>query len=76
VLKSLRGTLAQNSATRIRLDQRKFPFTIQSSKVCRIVKSHVIALTGKAVYDVDHAPADHSNRSTIHENTVVFEITR
>lgn len=52
----------------------KFPFTIQSNKVFKIVKPHVIAVTGKAFYDVDHAPADHSNRSTIHENTAAFEI--
>jgi hypothetical protein len=31
-------------------------------------------VTGKAFYDVDHAPADHSNRSTIHEKTAAWEI--
>jgi hypothetical protein len=52
----------------------KFPFTIQSNKVFKVVKPHVIAVTGKAFYDVDHAPKDHSNRSTIHEKTAAFEI--
>jgi hypothetical protein len=52
----------------------KFPFGIKSNKVFKILKPHVIAVTGKAFYDVDHAPADHSNRSTIHENTAAFEI--
>jgi hypothetical protein len=52
----------------------KFPFTIRSNKVFKILKPHVIAVTGKAFYDVDHAPKDHSNRSTIHEKTAAFEI--
>jgi hypothetical protein len=52
----------------------KFPFSIKSNKVFRIVHPHIIAVTGKAFYDVDHAPKDHSNRSTIHENTAAFEI--
>jgi hypothetical protein len=52
----------------------KFPFTIQSNKVFKVIHPHVIAVTGKAFYDVDHAPKDHSNRSTIHEKTAAFEI--
>ncbi|MEY2502279.1 MAG: hypothetical protein QOI07_2613 [Verrucomicrobiota bacterium] len=52
----------------------KFPFAIKSNKVFKVVHPHVIAVTGKAFYDVDHAPKDHSNRSTIHENTAAFEI--
>lgn len=52
----------------------KFPFAIKSNKVFKIVHPHVITVTGKAFYDVDHAPKDHSNRSTIHENTAAFEI--
>jgi len=51
----------------------KFPFVIRSNKVFRF-KRHVITVTGKAFYDVDHAPADHSNRSTIHEKTAAWEI--
>jgi hypothetical protein len=51
-----------------------FPFTIKSNKVFKIIHPHVITVTGKAFYDVDHAPADHSNRSTIHEKTAAWEI--
>jgi hypothetical protein len=52
----------------------KFPFNIKSNKVFKVIQPHVIAVTGKAFYDVDHAPKDHSNRSTIHEKTAAFEI--
>jgi hypothetical protein len=52
----------------------KFPFRIRSNKVFTVVQAHVIAVTGKAFYDVDHAPKDHSNRSTIHAKTAAFEI--
>ena len=50
-----------------------FPFDITSNKVFTF-KPHVITVTGKAFYDVDHAPANHSNRSTIHEKTAAWEI--
>jgi hypothetical protein len=56
---------------------RKFPFTFTSSRKLTILKSqrnHVITVTGKAFYDVDHAPANHSNRSTIHEKYAAWEI--
>lgn len=52
----------------------KFPFNVKSNKVFKVVHPHVIAVTGKLFYDVDHAPKDHSNRSTIHEKTAAFEI--
>jgi hypothetical protein len=52
----------------------RFPFSIASNKVFKVTTPHVIAVTGKAFYDVDHAPKDHSNRSTIHENTAAWEI--
>ena len=52
----------------------KFPFAIKSNKVFKIVHPHVITVVGKAFYDVDHAPKDHSNRSTIHEKTAAWEI--
>src|SRR6266567_339023 len=38
----------------------KFPFAIKSNRVFKITKPHVVTVTGKAFYDVDHAPADHS----------------
>lgn len=52
----------------------KFPFQITSNKVFKLSSPHVITVVGKAFYDVDHAPADHSNRSTIHKNTAAWEI--
>jgi hypothetical protein len=52
----------------------KFPFAVASNKVFKVTSPHVIAVTGKAFYDVDHAPKDHSNRSAIHENTAAWEI--
>ncbi len=55
---------------------RKFPFSFKSSVLLTMRKGerHVITVTGKAFYDVDHAPRDHSNRSTIHEKTAAWEI--
>jgi hypothetical protein len=52
----------------------KFPFAIRSNRVFKISKPHVITVTGKAFYDVDHAPANHSNRSTIHKKYAAWEI--
>ena len=51
-----------------------FPFHITSNRVFKIIHPHVITVTGKAFYDVDHAPADHSNRSTIHAKYAAWEI--
>jgi hypothetical protein len=51
-----------------------FPFKITSNRVFTIVHPHNITVVGKAFYDVDHAPADHSNRSTIHEKYAAWEI--
>jgi hypothetical protein len=45
----------------------KFPFVITSNKVFKTFPAHVITVTGKAFYDVDHAPKDHSNQSTVHD---------
>jgi hypothetical protein len=52
----------------------KFPFAIKSNRVFKISEPHVITVTGKAFYDVDHAPANHSNRSTIHAKYAAWEI--
>ncbi len=38
-----------------------FPLRFKSSKKLTIVGRHVISVTGKAFYDVDHAPRDRSN---------------
>ncbi|HEY6155645.1 MAG TPA: hypothetical protein VIW07_18050 [Candidatus Udaeobacter sp.] len=40
----------------------KFPFRFKSSKVLTLVGRHVTTVTGKAFYDIDHAPKDRSNQ--------------
>ena len=40
---------------------QKFPFTVKSVHDLTIAE-HVVTVTGKAFYDIAHAPADHSNR--------------
>jgi hypothetical protein len=41
---------------------QKFPFSFSSSKNLTVVGRHVVTVTGKAFYDVDHAPKDRSNQ--------------
>jgi hypothetical protein len=56
---------------------RKFPFTFTSNRVLTILKSHrnhIITVIGKAFYDVDHAPANHSNRRTNQKGYAAWEI--
>jgi hypothetical protein len=53
---------------------QKFPFRFQSSKVLKISAPHVITVTGKAFFDVDHAPANHSNRRTNQKGYAAWEI--
>jgi hypothetical protein len=39
-----------------------FPFGVKTAHALKIREPHVITVTGKAFYDIGHAPADHSNR--------------
>jgi hypothetical protein len=41
---------------------QKFPFNVKTAHTLKISEPHVITVTGKAFYDIAHAPADHSNR--------------
>jgi hypothetical protein len=41
---------------------QKFPFSFSSSKNLTVTGRHVTTVTGKAFYDVDHAPKDRSNQ--------------
>jgi len=41
---------------------QKFPFRFSSSKSLTVTGRHVTTVTGKAFYDVDHAPKDRSNQ--------------
>jgi len=53
--------------------KQKFPFTVKSVRDLTIAE-HVVTVTGKAFYDIAHAPADHSNRRTSPKDYAVWEI--
>ena len=53
---------------------QKFPFNVKKPKVLPIREHHVITVTGKAFFDVDHAPANHSNRRTDKTGYAAWEI--
>jgi hypothetical protein len=52
---------------------QKFPFTVKSVHDLTIAE-HVVTVTGKAFYDIAHAPADHSNRRHSPKDYAVWEI--
>lgn len=41
---------------------QKFPFNVKTAQTLKFREQHVITVTGKAFYDIAHAPADHSNQ--------------
>jgi hypothetical protein len=41
-----------------------FPFHVRSGRKLKITQPRIITVTGKAFFDINHAPADHSNRRT------------
>jgi hypothetical protein len=43
---------------------QKFPFGVKSAHALKIRGPHVITVTGKAFYDIAHAPADHFKSAT------------
>jgi hypothetical protein len=53
-----------------------FPFSFQSAKTLKLTNPHVIAVTGKTFYDVDHAPKDRSNQrpKPFHAGYSVWEL--
>jgi len=55
---------------------QNFPFSFQSSKRLTLSGRHVISVTGKAFYDVDHAPTDRSNQrpKPFHAGYSVWEL--
>src|SRR5438094_3089611 len=53
---------------------RSFPFSLKKAKKLKIREPHGITVTGKAYYDIGHAPADHSNRRSKPEGYAVWEI--
>jgi hypothetical protein len=50
------------------------PFSVKTAHTLRIREQHVITVTGKAFYDIAHAPADHSNRRRTPKDYAVWEI--
>jgi hypothetical protein len=53
---------------------QKFPFGVKTAHNLKISEQHVITVTGKAFYDIGHAPADHSNRRRTPQDYAVWEI--
>jgi hypothetical protein len=53
---------------------QQFPFGVKTAHTLKIRKPHIITVTGKAFYDIGHAPADHSNRRSKPEGYAVWEI--
>jgi hypothetical protein len=52
----------------------KFPFGVKTAHTLKIREPRVITVTGKAFYDIGHAPADHSNRRSTPKGYAVWEI--
>ena len=53
---------------------QKFPFNVKTAHTLKIHEPHVITVTGKAFYDIGHAPADHSNRRSTPKGYAGWEI--
>jgi hypothetical protein len=53
---------------------QKFPFTVKTAHTLKISEPHIVTVTGKAFYDIAHAPADHSNRRRTPQDYAVWEI--
>jgi hypothetical protein len=53
--------------------KQRFPFTVKTVHDLTIAE-HVVTVTGKAFYDIAHAPADHSNRRHSPKDYAVWEI--
>jgi len=53
---------------------QKFPFNVKTAHTLKIHEQHVITVTGKAFYDIGHAPADHSNRRSTPKGYAVWEV--
>jgi hypothetical protein len=53
---------------------QKFPFDVKTAHTLKFREPYVITVTGKAFYDIGHAPADHSNRRSTPKGYAVWEI--
>ena len=52
----------------------KFPFRVRSGRKLKITEPRIITVTGKAFFDINHAPADQSNRRTDLPGYAAWEI--
>jgi hypothetical protein len=55
---------------------QKFPLMVKTAHTLKISEPHIVTVTGKAFYDIGHAPADHSNRRTTHKITLFGKFIR
>ena len=53
---------------------QSFPFTFKESQKLEMREQHIITVTGKAFFDVQHVSADNSNRRTKSKKYAVWEI--
>jgi hypothetical protein len=53
---------------------QSFPFTFKESQKLEVRESHVVTVTGKAFFDVQHVSADNSNRRPKQKKYAVWEI--
>jgi hypothetical protein len=53
---------------------QSFPFSFKESQRLEMREQHIITVTGKAFFDVQHASPDHSNRRTESKKHSVWEI--
>jgi hypothetical protein len=54
--------------------EQRFRFSVKTAHALKIREPHVITVTGKAFYDIGHAPVDHSNRRSMPKDYAVWEI--
>jgi hypothetical protein len=52
----------------------QFPFRVRSGRKLRITQPPIITVTGKAFFDIGHAPADQSNRRTDLQGYAAWEV--
>jgi hypothetical protein len=52
----------------------KFPFRVRSGRKLKIAEPRIVTVTGKAFFDINHAPADQSNRRTDLQGYAAWEI--
>src|SRR5882757_1997555 len=70
----MKGVVVLRRAYLIGWTTQKFPFNVKTAHTLKIREQHVVTVTGKAFYDIAHAPADHSNRRRTPKDYAVWEI--